>query len=270
MRRRLRPAVLILLLGPALLAAQEASPPLDDAAIEAFMRDARVVRTRGVPKGVTRSIRATLSNGTLSHDVHVQTIDESKREFTSMRGTEFNFRDSWRFNVAAYRIDRLLGLHLVPVSIERRFDGKPAAFTWWGDDVLMDEGERLKSKRRAPDANCWNAQMRLVRMFDQLIDNIDRNLGNVLITTSWRIWAIDHTRAFRFSSTPRRPDNISHIDAGVLERLRALDDRVLREAVRGYLTADDVRMILRRRDAIVAHFDKAGADAIYDRRQVCQ
>lgn len=33
---------------------------------------------------------------------------------------EYNFRDTWQFNVAAYKLDRLLDLRLVPVTIERR------------------------------------------------------------------------------------------------------------------------------------------------------
>ena len=41
--------------------------------------------------------------------------------------------------------------------------------------------------------------MQLVRLFDQLIYNIDRNIGNLMITNDWRIWAIDHTRAFRIA-----------------------------------------------------------------------
>ena len=39
--------------------------------------------------------------------------------------------------------------------------------------------------------------MQMLRLFDQLIANIDRNLGNLLIGNDWTIWAIDHTRAFR-------------------------------------------------------------------------
>jgi len=39
--------------------------------------------------------------------------------------------------------------------------------------------------------------MWVVRLFDQLIYNTDRNLGNLLIDKSWRLWMIDHTRAFK-------------------------------------------------------------------------
>ena len=45
-------------------------------------------------------------------------------------GTETNFKDSYLFNVAGYRLAHLLGLN-VPVSVHRKVDGKDAAVTWW-------------------------------------------------------------------------------------------------------------------------------------------
>lgn len=258
-----------LLFLPGFSGAQAPAPALDDAAIERFLLKARIIRTRGVSKGVTGSLRVTLTDGTLTHDAHVQTIDESRLQYPTRAGVEFNFRDSWRFNIAAYRIDRLLGLNLVPVSVERRYQAIPGAFTWWVDDVLMDEEERYTRKVSAPDGDCWNAQMRLVRVFDALIDNTDRNLGNLLITKTWQVWAIDHTRAFRPSKTLRKPQNLTHIDRALLERLKALDAASLEGAARGYISANDIRTLLARRDAIVAHFAAAGETALYERPKHC-
>jgi hypothetical protein len=236
---------------------------LSDAEIEAFLLKADIVKTKSTAKGITGSLQATLSDGRLTHDVHIQSIDESKREFQSMRGTEFNFRDSWTFNVAGYKLDRLLGLHMVPVSVSRRYRSKPSAFTWWVDDVAMDEGDRLKNKTAPPDSVSWNQQM--VRLFDQLIYNVDRNMGNLLITNDWRVWAIDHTRAFRTHDQLKTPNNVSRCDRQVFQRLKDLNSDTLKRELGRYLDTWQIRALLARRDAIVQRIESLGSSALFDR-----
>jgi hypothetical protein len=239
---------------------------LSDADKEAFLLKATIVRTRGVGKGITGSLRGTLSDGTLTHDAHIQTIDESKQEFRSTGGTEFNFRDSWMFNVAAYKIDRLIGLKVVPVTVARRYKSDPASFTWWIDDVMMDEAERLKKKTPAPNPIVWNEEMQLVRLFDQLIYNIDRNLGNLIITNDWRMWAIDHTRAFRTFDTLKTPGNIARCDRQVFERLKALNKETLQSEIGKYVQQWQMDALLKRRDIIVKMLEERGPAAIFDRQ----
>ena len=109
---------------------------------------------------------------------------------------------------------------MVPVSVERRWNGNDAAFTWWVDNVGMDEETRLKGNTQPPRTDCWLEQMHLVRVFDELIENTDRNMGNILYTKDWRIWAIDHTRAFRRSATTANVAKLTRIDRGVLKDSR--------------------------------------------------
>lgn len=243
-----------------------AAPALTDAEIEEFLLKAEVVKSKTISKGVTASLHATLSDGKITHDAHIQSIDETKREFQSARGTEFNFRDSWTFNVAGYKIDRLLGLNMVPVSVSRRWRSKPSAFTWWVDDVLMDEGDRLEKKMQPPNPTLWNEQMQLVRLFDQLIYNVDRNMGNLVITKDWRVWAIDHTRAFRTHEKPKAPENVTRCDRQVFERLKQLDKDTLKREVGSVLDEWQIRSLLARRDAIVERLEKLGPAALYDRQ----
>jgi hypothetical protein len=251
-------------------AAAPAAVPVADGDIEQFLLKANVVRTRSAGKGITGSLRATLSDGVLTHDAHIQIIDESKREFRSDQGVEFNFRDSWSFNVAAYKIDRLLGLKLVPVTVQRRWRTSLGSFTWWLDDVMMDEAERLKRKAHSPDPQGWNEEMQLVRLFDQLIANIDRNLGNLVITKDWQMWAIDHTRAFRTTETLKSPANVARCDRQIFERLKALDRATLRRELSGYLHNWEIDAVLKRRDAIVTIIEQKGAAGLFDRRRKFQ
>jgi hypothetical protein len=251
---------------PAAPSAAKAAP-LSDAETEEFLLKAQPGKTRAAGKGITGSLRMTMTYQGLTHDAHVQTIDESKREFKSQQGTEFNFRDYWGFNVAGYKIDRLLGLNFVPVSVERRHRSNMAAFTWWLDDVLMEESDRLK-KKISPPADAlerWNQEMQLVRLFDQLIANVDRNLGNLIITKDWNIWAIDHTRAFRTNPTLKTPGNIARCDRQVFARLKQLDKPTLTKAVGHSLQGYEIEAILKRRDAIVAIIEQKGESGLFDR-----
>jgi hypothetical protein len=238
---------------------------ITDQEIEQFLLNAKIGKPKGVSKGITGTTKVTMTDGKLTHDAQIQTIDETKAKFESMSGTEFNFRDSWKYNVAAYRLDRLIGMNMVPVSVARRSGSLMGAFTWWLDDVLMEEGERYKKKIESPDASLWNEQMRLVRVFDQLIYNIDRNGGNLIITKDWRIWAIDHTRAFRLHHQLQTPANVTFCDRQVFEKMKKLDRATLDKALREFLTGFEIEGILFRRDLIVKMIEAKGPNALYDR-----
>ena len=243
-----------------------AAPVLSDTEAERFLKEAKIVKTKGIGKGVTGSVRATMTDGTLTHDAQIQTIDEKKAQFDAPGATEFNFQDSWKFNVAAYRVDRLIGLQMVPVTVSRTWKSERAAFTWWIDDVMMDEGKRLKDKMQPPNNAAWNEQMQLVRVFDQLICNVDRNVGNLLIGSTWRVWAIDHTRAFRTQTALKSAANITRCDRQVFERLKQLNKDALKREIGEFVSDYQISGLLARRDAIVSLLEKAGPSALFDRQ----
>jgi hypothetical protein len=241
--------------------APEAISELTRAQKTAFLKTAKVIRSKSAPAGITGTLRLTLSDGTLTHDASFQSIDESKVSFQSNLGTEMNFRDTWKFNLAAYQLDQILGLNMVPVTVERSYIGKTGSFTWWVDDVLMTETERFKKKIQPPNAESWSQQMQIVRVFDQLIFNTDRNLGNLVIDKKWQIWMIDHSRAFRIRYELPEPKNLTRCDGVLLEQMKKLDAASL-SSLSKYVNKMETQG-LKRRDKIVEFFEKRGPSAIY-------
>ena len=134
--RKLRPAV-VLLAAPLLFCADNGPKPTYEQ-IEQFLHTGKILKIKELSTGVTNSRRATLSDGTMQHDAHVQSIDESKARFEGDRGVEMNFRDTWKYNVAAYRLGRILELDMIPPSVERKVNGTDCAVTWWIDNSMME------------------------------------------------------------------------------------------------------------------------------------
>jgi hypothetical protein len=231
---------------------------------EVFLKEGKVTRTRGTSRGITGVRRATLEKDGFTHDASIQTIDESKAIFQGAQGTEINFRDTYKFNIAAYRLGQLLGLDNISPSVERSYDGHSGSFTWWIDDFLMDELDRMKKKLSPPDVERWNKQMYIVRVFDQLIYNVDRNLGNLLIDKNWKIWMIDHTRSFRRQSQLKDVRNLAKCDRVLLDRLKKLNKEQLKAEVGQWLTDIEIDGVLARRTKIVDFFEKQGPETLYD------
>ena len=225
---------------------------------EEFLRNAEIVKKVGVLEGATQSVRVTLQSDRGTHDAHVQTIDEAATKFEGVAGQwELNFRDTYKFNVAAYLLDRILDLNMIPVTVERTVDGRNAAVTWWIDNVLMDEKKRLEKNETPPRwaRPNWNRQINILLVFDQLIANRDRNLGNIVITKDWTIWLIDHTRAFRMYKDLPEAGNLGQCDRVLLADLRGLNRPFFKEKLGKYLTDMEIDGLLARRDRIVEFFD---------------
>jgi len=255
--------VLLVAGGQAVRAAQETAAPapvnLTPEQMEKFLLQAKILKTRSAGNGVTNSLRATLSDGQLTHDAHVQFIDESRTTFEAGKASEINFKDSYRYNIAGYRLGLLLGLN-VPMSVERSVNGKTSAVTWWIDDVAMDEESRVKNKRSAPDQARFRRQIQTMRIFDELIQNKDRNQGNIVWTKDWNMWMIDHTRAFRLRTDLLNPQQLERCDRALLTKLKGLTRESLTEAVAKSLTKDEIAALLARRDKIVKIYEKRIAD----------
>lgn len=237
--------------------ATEVNPKLSAAEMRQFLLTAKVIKSKGTSKGLTRPRRLTLSDGKITHDAGFQSIDEFRNVMKFDNGTtEINFQDTYRFNIAAYELAKLLGLEsMMPVTVERKWEGKTGSLTWWLD-VKMDEGERLSKKIHPPDIEAWNKQMYRKRVFAQLVCDVDPNVTNVLIGENWEIYMIDFTRAFRLRDDIAQPKDLERCDRQLLEKLRQLDAAEVRRVTKPHLDEAKIKALMKRRDKIVAVFEK--------------
>lgn len=170
--------------------------------------------------------------------------------------------EGWKWEIAAYRIDQLLGLNMVPPTIEKRFRGNRGSCQLW-IDTKMSLKDKFEKKIRTPSIKIfyWNRAIYLQRLFDNLIANEDRHQQNIRITEDWRMILIDHSRSFRTSkkfikeliNKPEGRDSkpMKSLPRDIYEKVKSLDFESIRAAVGDYLTDDEINAVLARRDLIV-------------------
>jgi hypothetical protein len=241
--------------------APAAAPDLTVEQMKDFLKNARVIRSRQTTKGVTAPKRVTLSNGALTHDAVFQSVDERQTVANLSGGgrsatTELNFVDSYRYNLAAYALAGELGLdHMMPVHVERRWSGASGSMSWFVD-TLMDESDRIKKNIQPPNPTEWNYQMYRMRVFSSLVRDTDRNLTNVLITPAWKVMMIDFSRGFRLQAELMHEKDLARMDRALWLRLADLSKESVKKAVGDWLTNPEIDAMLKRRDLLIAHFNK--------------
>jgi hypothetical protein len=251
-------------------------PKLSEEQIKEFLRTAKVIASKQTSDGITSPYRLTLTDGTITHDAGFNYVDISKTSETFDDGhTELNFKDCYKYDIAAYELAKLLGLgDMIPVTVERKWAGKSGAISWWFP-TKMSERTRLNKKLAPPDPHAWNMRMYKKRIFAELVYDTDPNLTNVLISEDWQFCMIDFTRAFRLNKDIRDKKNLteSMCERHLLERLRKLDRNELAQNTKylktEYLSKGEIDGVMARRDKIVAIYDdliaKKGEKAVlYD------
>jgi hypothetical protein len=239
---------------PLLLAQEAGGLPLRGEAAEAFLRGASVVRSRGLGKGVSGSDQLTLSDGTATHKAVWKTINEFKRGVTSFEGggVMVDYEDSYRFEIAAYELDKLLGFDLVPPTVERSLNHRTGSLQLWVEGA-MTEGDRKKKGIAPPDVDAWNRQIYAVRLLQQLTFDWDaQNIQNVLFDPSFRVYAIDFSRSFATYDQLRSEKLLERFPRAPLEAMKGLDAPLLQTKIGRWVSAPQIRALLKRRDRILA------------------
>jgi len=226
---------------------------------EEFLAAAEIVKEEQMtgPESVTNPWRLTLEK------------DGVRRAalWKNVSGRPRGYIDSWKYEVAAYRLDKLLGLNMIPPTIERSYNG-PGSLQLWVESWMtlktkMEDKVKIPSYKIFP----WNRALYLQRFFDNLIGNEDRHQNNYLITQDWRMYLIDHSRSFRTYGdflkkllyTDKRRDGpmeMLEIPRVLLDKIKALDFEAVRGAVGDYLTEDEINAVLTRRDLILKEMDR--------------
>lgn len=185
------------------------------------------------------------------------------------KGRMGGFMESWKWEIAAYRLDKYLGLNMIPPTIEKRFKGKRGSCMLWIPDCF-DLDFKVENKIPVPSEKIirWNRAFCVQRAFDNLIANVDRTQRNYLVTPEWCMLLIDHSRSFRTSKEyvqklifdenfRQGPEFImKELPRTFVEKLKSLNFEIMKDISGEYLSDKEIECTLIRRDLILEWLDK--------------
>jgi hypothetical protein len=246
------PAVvaLSLLVSPVRSPAQEAAIPCSkvwvghEAEYEEMLRIGPIARVEKLPIGVTRPKRVFFAPG---HPI-------ASAAWKPLRpGRYAGFQESYRSEIAAYELDKLLDLDMVPPTVERKVSGEAGAAMLWVENVSPWD---MKANIRGPDPVAWARELVRMKMFDQLSGNIDRNQGNLLYDGEYHLVLIDHSRAFVHDADLSKYQRYLFVDRPLWERMQALTLESVQPTLGRWLSKGTLLAMLQRRDRMRAEIDK--------------
>jgi hypothetical protein len=234
-------------------------PFRNDEELLEFLRTADVESSKKLSGGITFPTKLLLVKDGLRVDAIFRDVNESRNTpvFGGGRG-EMYFRDSYIYEPAAYYLSQLLGLNNVPPATLRKYKNEHGSVQIWVEHAVTDRamGHGLK----APDPVQWNKQLQMMNVFDALIYNTDRNSGNLLIAPDWKLWLIDHTRAFRRLNALPDGAQVNQCERGFYQKLKGLNEDSLRELLKPYLSSYEFEGLWKRRNLILERLDKLIAE----------
>jgi hypothetical protein len=221
-----------------------------------FLRTAEVVESEDIPVGITKPLKLVLEKDGVRARAAFR-YGEVERKDVSIEGRHYRrFRDSCRFECAAYRLARLLGLERVPPTTDRKFQGRSGSVQIWVEASLDEEGKDF----RPPNPLAYVQQTWDQDFFDNLVFNVDRNSTNIIVDRGYKLWLIDHTRAFQPVPELLDAERVTRINRAMWTRLREMDEDALKEAVGPYLDGEEVMCLVRRRQLLLEHVEALVAE----------
>jgi hypothetical protein len=226
-----------------------------DEEIIRFLETAEIVDMVDIPVGVTKPHRATLEqNGVRAHAAFRVHNEVKERQRMADGSFVMFFRDSYMNEVAAYRLGLMLGIHNIPPAVVRTHKAAEGSLQLWLEGVF-DERERMQEGKNAPDLVRFRRQVYDMDVFDALINNLDRNQGNILWDENWNLWMIDHTRAFGRDAKVRAPEDLQMVSQRLYDALNDLDPKEMTKSMKAYMSSFELTALKKRHKDLIKVLD---------------
>jgi hypothetical protein len=215
--------------------------------MEDFLRTATVVGRGPGPGGRTDAWRLTLEADGVARPALFKYIDRLRPD---------PLADSYKYDLAAYALDKYLILAYVPPIVEYQVDKTPGALQAFVANSIS-EADRKERRLVPKDPESFEKSMTDLKVFQNLVYDDCQNEKDTLVgRDDWRIYRVDFSEAF----APKK-DIVPHCDIRkcsrlLYKKLLSWDDKTVAGLMAPYLNEEEIRALNLRRELIIRYIQK--------------
>ena len=163
---------------------------------------------------------------------------------------------SWRYEIAACKLARLLGLDIIPPTVERPVEGVRGALQLYVEDSLS-ERDRERLGLRSPDEAAFRRALDEIRIFESLCGARCGDKDDTLIhKPSWKICRVDFSEAFPVDPGLDETCPLERCPRRLYERLLRTARSMVESELKPYLSDSEINSLCERKKRIVARLQQ--------------
>ena len=237
--------VLLLLtfcLGERITQSPTADSMTEPLSLEKFLREAKVVAVLKDEMGRSRPWLITLDDGKARRRALFKHFDYRRPQ---------PLPHSYKYELAAYELNRLLGVEIVPPVVERKIEGRTGSLQIFLENCVSEQDRRRK-KLQPPDPRAFANALDGIRVFESLVGDECLNYQDLLVPLEdWQCCRVDFSEAFAPSEELRAGCEITVSSRKLYEGLTELADVTVEAAMKAYLSDGEIKALLTRKRLIV-------------------
>jgi hypothetical protein len=174
--------------------------------------------------------------------------------------------DSFKYDLAAYGLTKLLGIELIPPVVERTIQGQEGSLQLFLENCVREK-DRKRKKMEPPDPAAFSKALEVTKVLENLTYDECQDTDDLYVhRENWRVCRVDFSEAFAPVPELLPGCGFSQCSRNLYEGLLNLDEDTVRLALGGYLSQEEIGSLLIRKGLIIEKIktliSKKGEDAV--------
>lgn len=212
--------------------------------IENYLKTAKIISIeKDEVTGRTAPWKIRMDDGKIARRGRFKHLDRQRPSFLA---------DSYKYEIAAYELDKLLDLNIIPPLVEKEIEGTKGSLQLFVEDCIT-ESERKRRNIEPPDPEGFKNSLEVINVFENLVydeDCFDSD-DTLIHIKDWKVCRVDFSMAFSPTSELISGCRITKCSKNLYQNLLKLDNEEVKAKLKPYLNDEEIEALLKRKDIII-------------------